>query len=84
MQDDDSDLTGDTDSENRWLPPRWILFAVVLFWVGSVVTDVVVLTWGRVDDLVLLLVLSLFFSLAIEPGTNWLVRRGWRRGRATL
>ena len=48
------------------------------------VTDVVVLTWGRVDDLVLLLVLSLFFSLAIEPGTNWLVRRGWRRGRATL
>ncbi len=84
VQDDDSDLTGDTDSENRWLPPRWILFAVVLFWVGSVVTDVVVLTWGRVDDLVLLLVLSLFFSLAIEPGTNWLVRRGWRRGRATL
>ena len=47
-------------------------------------TDVVVLTWGRVNDLVLLLVLSLFFSLAIEPGTNWLARRGWRRGRATL
>jgi len=28
-------------------------------------------------------VVSLFLSFAIEPGVNRLVRRGWRRGRAT-
>jgi predicted PurR-regulated permease PerM len=84
VPDDASELVEGENAGGGWLPPRWILVAVVLFWVGSVVTDVVVLTWSRVDDLVLLLVLSLFFSLAIEPGTNWLVRRGWRRGRATL
>ncbi|MGA1436292.1 MAG: hypothetical protein ACO35F_02320, partial [Ilumatobacteraceae bacterium] len=83
MPDDVTELSEVEDSGRGWLPPRWVVVAVLLFWLGSVVTDVVVLTWGRVNDLVLLLVLSLFFSLAIEPGTNWLARRGWRRGRAT-
>ena len=84
VPDDVTELSEVEDSGRGWLPPRWVVVAVFLFWLGSVVTDVVVLTWGRVNDLVLLLVLSLFFSLAIEPGTNWLARRGWRRGRATL
>ena len=34
--------------------------------------------------LLLLLLVSLFLSLAIEPGVNRLARRGWRRGTATM
>jgi predicted PurR-regulated permease PerM len=32
----------------------------------------------------ILLLVSLFLSLAIEPGTTKLAKRGWRRGRATI
>jgi predicted PurR-regulated permease PerM len=39
--------------------------------------------WNRLEGLTLLLVISLFLALAIEPGVNRLARRGWRRGRAT-
>jgi predicted PurR-regulated permease PerM len=61
-----------------------VLPAIVIFWLVSIAADVLVITWGRVNGLVLLVVLSLFFALAIEPGVNRLVGRGWRRGRATL
>ncbi len=76
--------TRSDDARNSWLPPKWVIAAIGLFWICSLLTDVVVVTWSRVTGLVLLIVLSLFFSLAIEPGTNWMVRRGWKRGRATL
>ena len=33
--------------------------------------------------LFLLLLVSLFLSLAVEPGVNRLAARGWRRGTAT-
>ena len=39
--------------------------------------------WCKLSGLFVLLVISLFLSLAIEPGVNRLARRGWRRGRAT-
>jgi predicted PurR-regulated permease PerM len=34
-------------------------------------------------DLLLWLVAALFLSFALEPAVNYLVRRGWKRGRAT-
>jgi len=64
--------------------PRWIGRAVVLFWVGYLVVLLVKYGFDRVRDLLLVLLVSLFLALAIEPGVDRLVRRGWRRGRATL
>ena len=37
----------------------------------------------RLRDLVVWLITALFLSFALEPGVNWLVGRGWRRGAAT-
>jgi predicted PurR-regulated permease PerM len=63
--------------------PRWVIPAVLVFWLGYLMAGVVKHTWGRLDGLLLLLLISLFLALAIEPGVNKLSRRGWRRGRAT-
>lgn len=68
-----------------WLrPPRWVVGAIVLFWIGYVVTITSVDLFHRIGDLVVLLVISLFLSFAIEPAVNTLAARGWRRGAATL
>jgi predicted PurR-regulated permease PerM len=63
--------------------PRWVLRAIVLFWVGSILA--LVLRWGfsQLHSILLLLLVSLFLSLAIEPGVNRLASRGWKRGSAT-
>jgi len=63
--------------------PRWVVPAVAVFWGGFLIAGIVRHLWGRIDGLVMLLVISLFLALAIEPGVNRLSRRGWRRGRAT-
>jgi predicted PurR-regulated permease PerM len=66
----------------RDMPP-WLPRAMLLFFGG-----VVLLTAGdwlitRLSDLILMLVVSLFLSFALEPAVDWLARRGWRRGSAT-
>ena len=63
--------------------PGWIIRAIVVFWAGFVAVGLIRHLWGRLDGLILLLVISLFLALAIEPGVNRLAHRGWRRGRAT-
>ena len=63
--------------------PRWLPRAIALFWIGFLATLVGRWLFARVHTLLLLLVVSLFLSLAIEPGVNYLARRGWRRGLAT-
>ena len=64
-------------------PPQWPLGGAVVFWIGWLGSGVAVDVWHRISGLVLLLVISLFLALAIEPGVNRLAQRGWRRGRAT-
>jgi predicted PurR-regulated permease PerM len=63
--------------------PRWVVPAVVVFWVGFLATFVVRFFWGRLHGLFLLIAISVFLALALEPGVNRLARRGWRRGTAT-
>lgn len=63
--------------------PRWVWRAIVVFWVGYLITLAVLSAVGNLHSLVLLLLVSLFVALAVEPGVNRLVHRGWRRGRAT-
>jgi predicted PurR-regulated permease PerM len=63
--------------------PRWTWQAIALFWLAFLATIVVRSTAGKLSGLFVLLLVSLFLSLAIEPGVNRLARRGWRRGTAT-
>jgi predicted PurR-regulated permease PerM len=63
--------------------PGWVLPSIVLFWLTYLITLIVRNLWEKLGGLTLILVISLFLALAIEPGVNRLARRGWRRGRAT-
>jgi predicted PurR-regulated permease PerM len=63
--------------------PRWLWQAALVFWVGYLVTIGVRSVVGRLSSLIVLLLVSLFLSLAIEHGVNRLARRGWRRGTAS-
>lgn len=64
--------------------PRWIWAAVAVFWLGYLVAVRLDRSIDGLYGLFMLLLLSLFFSLAIEPGVNRLERRGWPRNSATL
>ncbi len=55
----------------------WQVIGAVLLTLG--------LLWamGQMRSLLWMLILSFFFSLALQPGVNWCVQRfGWRRGSA--
>jgi predicted PurR-regulated permease PerM len=64
--------------------PRWVIPAIVVFWIGYLLTFTGRFVFDRLSSLLVLLLVSVFLSLAIEPGVNRLAMRGWRRGRATL
>ena len=63
--------------------PGWVLPAVVLFWAGFLAAIAARFFWARLSGLFVLLAISVFLALALEPGVNRLARRGWRRGTAT-
>ena len=63
--------------------PRWVWKAVAIFWLGYLIAIRVDTYTDRMYALFVLLLVSLFLSLAIEPGVNRLATRGWRRGSAT-
>jgi predicted PurR-regulated permease PerM len=63
--------------------PRWVPRAIVIFWLGFIATLVGRWLFSKLHTLLFLLAISLFLSFAIEPGVNFLARRGWRRGVAT-
>jgi len=63
--------------------PRWIWKAVIVFWLGFLGTFFIRYAYDKLFSLLLLLLVALFLSLAIEPGVKRLIGRGWRRGRAT-
>ena len=68
--------------ENRAMP-RWIWKATAIFWFGFVALTFGRFLIGRLSGLLLLLLVSLFLALAIEPGVNRMSAKGWRRGHAT-
>jgi len=63
--------------------PRWVWRAVTVFWLGFLVALATRAVFGKLADLLVLVMVALFLSLAVEPGVNRLSRRGWRRGSAT-
>ena len=71
------DLTANTKM------PRWAPRAILLFWAGFIATLVVRELFHQLTNFLILLLISLFFALAIEPAVNRLAARGWSRGSAT-
>ncbi len=78
-----SGLRFDRRATDRRLP-KWAIPAIVLFWFGFLLTSAAHFVFGRLSGLLVLLLVSLFLALAVEPGVNRLSTRGWRRGRATI
>ena len=88
---DPDDASAGELSETPWVDPsadtatmpRWVLRAITIFWLGFIATLVGRFIFSRLHTLLFLVVVSFFLSLAIEPGVNFLARKGWRRGVAT-
>lgn len=64
--------------------PRWAVPAIGIFWLGFLLSIVARHVFQRLSGLLLLVLISVFLTFAIEPAVNRLARRGWRRGTATL
>jgi len=79
---------GEEDTENSaqqaWLSvttvPRWVVKAIALFWIGWVAVYTGTGMIRSLRPLLIVLLISLFLSFAIEPAVNRLERRGIRRG----
>jgi len=67
----------DESSLPAWVP-RLLLTVVLAVFAAYATFNLI----RRLQSLLLWLVASLFLSFALEPAVNWLVKRGWRRGRA--
>ncbi len=63
--------------------PPWIPRVIVLVVLALLGTYLLVWSIIRLRSFLLALLLSLFASFALEPGVDFLARRGWRRGLAT-
>ena len=85
---------GDTRSEDRPLRAtaareddsaqrRLITRAVFTFLLGALGLIIAVYLVTRLKGLLLILLVSVFISFALEPAVNFLAQRGWRRGAAT-
>lgn len=61
-----------------WVP-RLLLLCVLTIGGAYVAWGLVI----RLSGLLVMLLVSLFLSFALEPAVNFLARRGWRRGLAT-
>ncbi len=70
-------------TRERFGMPAWVprlLFEIVAIVVGLYVSFHVI---RALRGLIIILVISLFLSVALEPGVNFLARKGWRRGLGT-
>lgn len=70
-------------SDRRDEMPAWVPRAILLFLVG--VAGLLVTRWmlAELRTFLMVIVVSLFLSFALEPAVNWLDRHGVRRGLAT-
>jgi len=64
--------------------PKWFWRAVVAVAVSVAGFLLIKGAIGKLRDLIVMVGIALFMSFAVEPAVNYLVDRGWRRGRATL
>jgi predicted PurR-regulated permease PerM len=70
------------DGNDSPRPPRWLPRALAM---AVVAVFVAIFAWnamGALQGLFVNVLIAFFIALGLEPGTVWLVRRGWRRGPA--
>jgi predicted PurR-regulated permease PerM len=63
--------------------PSWVPRAIVMFFVGALALGIVRYLAVALRSLIVILLVSLFLSFAIEPAVNWMERKGVRRGLGT-
>jgi predicted PurR-regulated permease PerM len=69
--------------ETRGADHRWMLWLIVIAPAAAVAIVVTLSFLSAITDVLQIILFSEFIALALEPGVNWLARRGWRRGVAT-
>jgi predicted PurR-regulated permease PerM len=70
-------------TERREQMPAWLPRAIVLAIAAWAAFEAGGWLLSTLRGLIVMLLISLFLSFAIEPAVNVLARRGWRRGAAT-
>ena len=73
----------ETTTENGDDVPRWLRRAIALFFAWAIGIAAGLWALHRLRSLVIMIVIALFLSMAMEPPVKFLVKRGWRRGAAT-
>ncbi len=73
--------TETVDARDRM--PGWVPRALALFFGGVVALLLARWLLAQLETLLVLLLVSLFLSFALEPAVNWMSSRGVRRGLAT-
>jgi predicted PurR-regulated permease PerM len=63
--------------------PDWLPWVVVATPVAVLLTRITINFVSAITGVLTLILFAEFVALALEPGVNWLARRGWRRGSAT-
>lgn len=63
--------------------PSWVPRAVIVFWAGFIGTLVTRFLFHRLNNLLILLLVSLFIALALEPAVNRLQAKGRSRRTST-
>jgi predicted PurR-regulated permease PerM len=63
--------------------PDWLPWLVVATPVAVLLTRITINFVTAITGVLTLILFAEFVALALEPGVNWLARRGWRRGSAT-
>jgi predicted PurR-regulated permease PerM len=76
---DDPDVQG----RARARVPPWLRRAIVFLLLGAAALFIAFWLVVRLRSLITMLLVSLFLAFAMEPATNYLAARGWRRGLAT-
>jgi predicted PurR-regulated permease PerM len=64
--------------------PSWVPRAIVMFFLGALALGIVRHLAVALRSLIVILLVSLFLSFAIEPAVNWMERKGVRRGLGTF
>ncbi|MGH2774849.1 MAG: AI-2E family transporter [Actinomycetota bacterium] len=62
---------------------RWMMWLIVIAPLAAVAIVATLNFLSAIAGILRVILFSQFIALALEPGVNWLARRGWRRGVAT-
>lgn len=81
MSDEQAAQTAPTPS---WALPGWVPRAIGLFWLGLVVLWTLEQLFESLSGFLVTVLISFFFSFALEPAVNWLERQGFKRGIGTI